>query len=167
MLLVLAGLPASGKSTLARGIARALGATCLRIDSIEQALRDASQIDVQVEGYAAAYAIAADNLALGLTVVADSVNPINVTRAAWRAVGQAAAVPVVELEVICSDRDEHRRRVESRATDVPNLVLPAWQDVIHRDYEPWDRARIVIDTAGESSSESLARALSQIREQLA
>ncbi len=167
MLLILAGLPASGKSTLARGLARAFGAAYLCIDSIEQSLRDASQIDVQVEGYAAAYAIAADNLSLGHSVVADSVNPVGITRNAWRTVGEAAQVPVIEIEVICSDGDEHRRRVESRTTDVPNLVLPAWQDVLDRDYEPWDRPRIVIDTAREASSTSLARALSQIRGQLA
>ena len=61
-----------------------------------------------------AYAVAADNLALGRTVIADCVNPWPLTREAWRAVAGRAGVRVVEVEVVCSDVDEHRRRVESR-----------------------------------------------------
>jgi predicted kinase len=38
LLVVFAGLPGSGKSVLGRGTATALGATYLRIDSIESAI---------------------------------------------------------------------------------------------------------------------------------
>ena len=40
-----------------------------------------------------------------------------------------------------------RRRAETRASDVPGLVLPDWPAVIGRDYHPWDRERLTIDTA--------------------
>jgi hypothetical protein len=79
---------------------------------------------------------------------ADSVNPLAVTRDEWRRVAASTSSPIVEIEVVCSDPTEHRRRVETRATDVPGLALPSWQDVVERDYEPWDRSRIVLDTAG-------------------
>ncbi|CAM3662087.1 hypothetical protein [Legionella longbeachae] len=36
------------------------------------------------EGYLISYAIAKENLALGLTVIADSVNPIAITRQDWQ-----------------------------------------------------------------------------------
>ena len=39
MLVVFGGLPGTGKTTLARQVADRLGATYLRIDTIEQALR--------------------------------------------------------------------------------------------------------------------------------
>jgi hypothetical protein len=74
-------------------------------------------------------------------------SPIASTRAAWRAVGKRAAVAVVEVEVICSDIAEHRRRVASRSADIPGLKLPTWSEVEAREYEPWDGKHLVIDTA--------------------
>src|SRR5262249_34903327 len=90
-LYVFAGLPGSGKTTLSQLLARRIGATHLRIDTIEQALRDLCALDVQGEGYRLSYRIAADNLRLGLDVVADSCNPIELTRDEWRRVALDAS----------------------------------------------------------------------------
>jgi len=95
-------------------------------------------------------------------VVADSVNPLNITRSAWRRVAAAACQRIVEVEVICSDRAEHRRRVETRLADVAGLALPTWDMVRQHEYEPWDRPRLVIDTAGRSPASTLAELLAQI-----
>ena len=46
------------------------------IDSVEQALRDLTGIDVESEGYRLAYRIVADNLSLRHLLVADPCNPI-------------------------------------------------------------------------------------------
>jgi predicted kinase len=149
MLIALGGLPGTGKTTIARELARQLGAVHLRIDSIEQALRDYGVAGRSMDdaGYRAAYAIAADNLCIGRTVIADSVNPLSVTRDAWVAVAQRTGARVVEVEVICSDPDEHRRRAEMRISDIPGLQLPTWQEIVSREYRPWDREHIVVDTA--------------------
>jgi hypothetical protein len=56
----------------------------------------------------------------------------------------------VEIETICSDVQEHRRRIETRPHDLPGLVLPTWQEVLDRDYRGWDREHLTIDTAGRS-----------------
>src|SRR5262245_20982556 len=142
MLYILGGLPGTGKSTLARWLARDRRAVHVRIDTIEQALREAQGRCDGPEGYLVAYRIAGDNLRLGLSVVADSVNPLPITRAAWKAVATGAGARFVEIEVICSDRAEHRRRVEGRVTDVPGLRLPTWDDVVRREYEPWSSGRV-------------------------
>jgi len=156
MLVVFGGLPGTGKTTLARQVAERLGATYLRIDTIEQALRSSMALadDVGPAGYVIAYAICETNLTLGRAVVADCVNPLPVTRAAWRDVAARTASPIVEIEVICSDEAEHRRRVESREIDIPGLVLPTWAAVMARDYEPWSEPRLVVDTANMTTTEA-------------
>lgn len=155
-LYIFAGLPGAGKTTLSQALARQVGAVHLRIDTIEQGLRDLCAMKVEGEGYELAYRIAADNLRLGLDVVADSCNPITLTRRAWESVAQDAAADFVNIEVICSDAAEHRQRVETRRASVAGLKLPTWQDVVDREYDRWSGERVVIDTAGDLPEQSLA-----------
>jgi predicted kinase len=151
-LIVFGGLPGSGKSSIARELARETRATWLRIDSIEQAIRESGVVTGSIgdAGYRAAYAIADDNLRLGRNVIGDSVNGRSVTRNAWRDTGARAGAQLIEVEIICSDPEEHRRRVETRNSEVPGLLLPKWQAVMARDYEPWDRDHLTVDTAVRS-----------------
>jgi predicted kinase len=164
MLIIFAGLPGVGKTTIAQELAHKLGAVYLRIDSIEQALRDSGAVTGPMNdwGYRIAYTLAADNLRLGGTVVADSVNPLRITREAWRDVAKKARVDTVEIEVKCSDCDEHRRRVESRSADIPGLTPLAWAEVLAREYAPWDREHIEIDTSELSVEESVELILSKV-----
>ena len=161
------GLPATGKTTLAKAIAEEHAATYLRIDTIEQALRSSGVLaggDVGPMGYLVAYTLAESNLLIGRMVVADSVNPLAITRDAWRRVATTTSSKIVEIEVVCSDLTEHRRRVETRSADVPGLALPTWQDVVERDYEHWDRPRIVLDTAGCTIVEAVKELRRRIRD---
>jgi predicted kinase len=113
-LIILAGLPGSGKTTIARAAARQLGAVHVRIDSIEQAMRESGAMTGPLDdaGYRVGYAVAGDNLRIGRIVVADSVNPLQMTRDAWVAVAQRERAAHVEVEIVCSDPIEHRDRVE-------------------------------------------------------
>ena len=92
-----------GKTAIATALAQAIGAVHLRIDSIEQALRNSDVAISGPEGYVVAYAVAEDNLRLGHTVIADSVNPVEVTRSAWREVARRAGKRCIEIEIVCSD----------------------------------------------------------------
>ena len=150
-----------GKAAIAVGLARDTGAVHLRIDTIEQALRKSGISISGPEGYEVGYAVAEDNLRLGHTVIADPVNPIELTRTAWRDVALRAGAPFMEIEVVCSDPEEHRRRVESREPDIDGHELPTWDEVCAREYEPWE-ADIVIDTAGRGVGECVA----EVRERL-
>ena len=51
ILFIFSGLPAVGKSTLARFLVKEFGAVYLRIDTIEQGLKDLCRINVEGEGY--------------------------------------------------------------------------------------------------------------------
>lgn len=153
MFIIFGGLPGVGKTTLSRELARRLGATYLRIDTIEHAMSSCRDD----AGYRIGYAVAEDNLRIGQVVVADSVNPLGITRDAWRAVAERTGVAFVEVELVCSDACEHRRRVEGRDADIAGFRLPNWQQVIDRNYEPWPREHVRIDTAKCSVEDCLQR----------
>jgi predicted kinase len=162
VLIILSGLSGTGKTTIARELARQIDGVHLRIDTIEQTLRNAG-VDVHAHGYEVAYAVAEDNLRLGRRVVGDSVNPWPLTRAAWRGVAERAGVPALDVEIVCSDTAAHRHRVESRVADIAGHVLPTWQDVLDRDYRPWDTERLQIDTAHVPVDEAVRRIRATIR----
>jgi predicted kinase len=166
MLVVFGGLPGTGKTSVARRLAKDCQATYLRIDEIEQAIRSAGVLagEIGPAGYMAAYALAEANLRLGQIVVADSVNPLAITRQAWRTTAASVPSPIVEVEMICSDPAEHRRRIESRSSDIPGLSLPHWAAVTSRRYEPWLEAHIVLDTARLSEAEAAAQILDTMRQ---
>jgi len=155
MLIVLGGLPGTGKTTIARELVARLPAAYLRIDTIEHALRKAGELhEVGPLGYLVAYELAKSNLALGNTVVADCVNPMAVTREAWRDVASSASKELLEVEVVCTDTTEHRRRVESRTADISGGRLPDWGEVLRREYEVWTSQRLIIDSAVISANEA-------------
>ena len=147
---------------LAQQLAQRVHGAYLRIDTIEQALKDLCSVDVQSEGYRLTYRIAADNLRPGIDVVADSCNPIEQTRREWEQVALETEAGYVNIEVICSDPREHRRRIETRISDVPGLRLPTWKEVENREYHDWTVDRIVIDTSKKSETECLDELLSKL-----
>ncbi|GAB7528936.1 AAA family ATPase [Pseudomonas sp. 3A(2025)] len=157
MLIVFSGLPGTGKTTIARQLALATGAVYLRIDAIEQAIRNAAVLahDVGPSGYGVANALALSNLQLGQRVIVDCVNPVAESRQAWRDIALAAGVALVDIQIICSDAGEHQRRVESRKADIQGLTPPDWASVLRHEYEPWDKVPFTLDTALVTADEAV------------
>ena len=166
MLIIFGGLPGTGKTTIARELAARLKAVYLRIDSIEHGIDKSGVIDGDMgpAGYMAAYGAAADNLALGHTVIADSVNPVAITRTDWRGVAEKAGTDFIEVEIVCSDLGEHRNRVETRKADIDGFTLPTWQQVEDREYEEWQTGPLVLDTAKLSPAQCVDEILAKLAE---
>ncbi|QDP96035.1 AAA family ATPase [Microlunatus elymi] len=164
VLVVIGGLPGTGKSTIAAALARETATPYLRVDRIEQAIVAASSLSHPLGsvGYAVAHQLATEQLQAGLDVVVECVNPLALTRDAWSQTAARSGAAIVEVEVVCSDRAEHRRRVETRDSDVDGLVKPTWTEVIEREYEPWARQPVRVDSA----ETPVARAVQQIGEQM-
>ena len=156
------GLPGTGKTTISNDVSLQLGAVYLRIDTIEQALLSEAALKIGNEGYLVAYAIAEDNLKLGNTVIADSVNPIPITRESWHNVAKKSAANILEIEVICSDKIEHQRRVEERKPDIIGHKMPTWDDVINREYVAWQTKHLIIDTSKQSAVDAVGNILEYI-----
>ena len=152
MLIILGGLPGVGKTTIAKALAKHLKAVYLRVDTVEQVLKTEANLDGP-EGYMVCWAQALENLYLGLTVVADSVNSIKITRDAWQNVAKKASVLFIEVELICSNPEEHKKRVETRQADIAGHKLPKWNNVMERTYEPWTSKHLVFDTSKQTVDE--------------
>jgi predicted kinase len=155
LLVVFAGLPGSGKSVLSRGVADALGATYLRIDSIESAIvATLTPFKDNPVGYVIAERVAADQLAGGRDVVADAVNGVAAARDGWVALAARTGATLRFVEVRCSDAAEHRRRVESRQPEMPGQGVPTWDQVQRRRFEPWPPELprpVVVDNIGDAA----------------
>jgi len=78
--------------------------------------------------------VAADQLRAGRPVVADAVNNVMAARQGWVILARDCAVPLRFVQVVCSDKSEHRRRVQTRTAEMPGYDVPTWQQVQHR---PW------------------------------
>lgn len=161
-LYIFSGLPASGKSTLAKLLSAKTGSMYVRVDTVEQALRDLCNVNVEGEGYRLSYKIIKDNLELGISCISDSCNPIELTRNEWQEVAESIDAAFINIEVSCSDSREHEKRVSARQSDVENLKLPNWQQVQNRHYEPWETEVINIDTAGKSIQSSFAELVEKL-----
>lgn len=143
MLIVFVGKPGTGKTTLARLLAGELHAAHLRVDAIEAAIVRSSlgTQPVGPVGYHVAHEVAAACLAVGTPVVVDAVSPVAEARHGWSVVAAAAGVPLRVFEVNVSDPVEHRRRVQQRSSDLDGLTVPTWEQVLAREYQPWDEHR--------------------------
>jgi predicted kinase len=164
VLVVVSGLPATGKSTIAGHLARLVRAPYLRVDRIEQAIVAYSSLTHPIgpAGYAVAYALASEQLTLGLDVIVECVNPIALTRDGWAATAAEADAVIIEVEVVCSDPVEHRRRVLTRVTDVDGLVKPTWEEVLRREYDSWSRPHLIIDSVDTPASEAAQHIATEI-----
>lgn len=155
-LIALSGLPGVGKSTVAKALARRIGAVVVSVDPIEDALHRAGlrpSHETGLAAYLVADVVAREALSLGHAVVVDAANYVEVARAMWRDLAQECAAALTWVEVVCSDEAAHRERLQSRDRGFGPTLEPTWQRVEARrsETEPWppgDDDRLVrIDTA--------------------
>jgi len=155
MLISMAGLPGAGKSTIGQVIGSRLGYPVVSVDPIESAILRAGIDSDQPTGLAAylvAEMHAETTLESGRSVIVDAVNAVGPAREQWVNLAARTGEPLKFIEVICSDPELHRQRIESRERTLPHLEL-TWHAVEQslEDYSDWTGpsgaiARITLDS---------------------
>ncbi|AWB95069.1 ATP-binding protein [Agromyces badenianii] len=159
-LIVMAGLPGAGKSTIGQIIGARLGATVVSVDPIESAILRAGIDADQPTGLAAylvAEEIAEKELDSGRTVIVDAVNAGEAARLQWRDLAERAEVRLRVIEVVCSDEALHRARLEKRERKLPHLEETTWRAVEQslEGYAAWTGPSSALPRVTIDSIESL------------
>ena len=159
----MSGLPGVGKSAIADELGRVLPACVVSVDPIEAAMLEAGipqSFETGLAAYNVGAAIAAHQLRLGMSVVADAANSLEVGRRIWTSAADAADVASLPIEVVCSDEAVHRHRLEHRQRDPEPYPALTWAAVLQRgrETEPWATERLVLDSV-RPVTENVARAL--------
>ncbi|WP_293573189.1 AAA family ATPase [Phaeobacter sp.] len=151
-LVCLSGLPGVGKSSVACALSDMSGAIWLCLDEIETAMRHSHMKtdDLADAGYAAAQVMAQAALRQGHWVISDCVNPIALTRTAWRKPAQSLGARHIDVWLTCSDLAQHKHRVDHRRSTIEGWQPADWASVQQRHFEPFDGADLIIDTAAQS-----------------
>jgi predicted kinase len=170
-LVVFAGAPGVGKSTLARAVARELSAAYLDKDTIKDAAlalaREMKLDNVAPFAGALSYTLliplARDNLTLGTDVVIDSPAGYRSFQDAVEELVRAVRVSFKLIECITTDEALLRERIERRGPDLPDHRVRDW-DAYQQARERMERLsgpRLVVDTA-ESVPTNLKKILSAL-----
>lgn len=168
MLVVLSGLPGTGKSAVAAEVARVTGAVHLSIDAVEDALLGAGlerSWSTGVAAYEAVRAAAEQNLILGRSVVVDAVNDSEAARQTWRRAATATDAALTFVLLTLDDEVEHRRRLRGRRRELSHVPEPTWDDVRRRaaEFERWVGAYEQMDANApvEQLAASVVKSISQ------
>jgi predicted kinase len=166
MLIVLSGLPATGKTVLAAAVARELGAVLLSVDPVDSALAAEGVHETGSAGraaYAVVGAMAEQNLALGTTVVVDAVNAVGEAKTFWIELSRRTGARLLAVETILSDRTIHRERLSGRVRELA-IAEPTWEAVVLRrdEWVAWPFAPLVVDSV-EPFERNVARVLDAAR----
>jgi predicted kinase len=155
MLVVMAGLPGTGKSTIGQVLASRLGLPVVAVDSIETAILQAGIESDQPTGLAAylvAETLAEQVLVVGGGVMIDAVNAVIPAREQWINLAARTGEDLRFVEVVCSDPELHRSRIEGWRKRMPHIQL-TWNAVEQSldEYAEWSGAsadvlRITLDS---------------------
>ena len=168
VLIIMAGLSGTGKTTLADAVAKTSGAAVFAHDPIESAILDAGIVrsfETGLAAYIVSQRLASDHLALGQTAIGDACDYVEGARQSWRLIAEERGVPMLVVECVCSDAALHRRLVEARDRGLNASVgEPSWDEVQARVAEtpPWPGA-LVVDSV-RSLKENVAVVLARVRE---
>ena len=156
----MAGLPGTGKSTVAQQLRERLGYPVVSVDQIESAVLSAGIDSDQPTGLAAylvAETLAGNVLESDRSIIVDAVNAVNPAREQWVSLAARHGSALTFIEIICSDPVVHRERLEARSRDLPHVSEPTWHAVEQSldEYDEWVGPSAAVDRITLDSMEPL------------
>jgi predicted kinase len=150
-LIIISGLPGSGKSTIAKSLAAKLSVPLFSVDPIEAAIIKSGlkrSFETGLAAYLVAEALAGEQLKCRLSVIIDAVSPVQEARDMWHNLVRTHHATLIIIECVL-EREMHKKRIESRIRNMYGIPEVSWQDVEDRrkTYLPWKEERLVLDTA--------------------
>jgi predicted kinase len=166
VLVLISGMPGTGKTALARGLVQALRIPVFAKDRIQSALRTRGLAGrATVDGYHLMFDLADEQLGLGLGVVLDAVFPLVEFRLVARDIARRHRACFRPIYCYCSDESVWRERLGGRRQAVPYWTPVGWAEVerLREIYEPWEPETTLFLDALDPVEENLALALGWIQ----
>ncbi len=170
-LIVMRGYPGTGKSTIARAMARALHIPLIDRDVIRQVIVNilGNHAEVGHIAYEIIFALAREQLKLGLSLVIDTPLTYYRTHEQARQLAVSFHVPMLVIHCQCSPEIQ-KYRLESRKGTVSEFQITSWEEWKQWEprFEEFDDGGCVIDTASEieASLANIFQALYKLHEGL-
>lgn len=164
-LIVIAGMPGGGKTTMARLVSRRLGIPVFAKDRVQRVLRDHNLAQANTgDGYYVILDMADEQLGLGLSCILDATFPLDHFRTVASEIAQRHKAKFSALYCYCSDDDIWRERMGDRVHYVPGWKPVGWEDVtrMRAYYQPWNDNALFLDSV-RSPEENFPVALDYIQ----
>jgi predicted kinase len=148
-LILFAGMPGSGKTTLARMVARRLKVPVFAKDRMQRVLRDHHLApENSGDGYYLILDIADELLSLGLSVILDATFPLDHFRTVASEIAARYRANFCVIYCYCSDETVWKERMVDRVHYVPGWKPVGWNDVerMQEYYQPWNANALFVDS---------------------
>lgn len=164
-IIIISGLPGTGKSTLAEGLAKNFGYPIFSVDPIESAIIKSGikrSFETGLAAYIVAETLANEQMKLGNSVIVDAVNPVSQARQAWRDLAKKYDAKIIIIECIL-DEELHKIRLSSRVRNLHGIAEVTWNDVenLRKEYTVWEDEKLIVNTAS-NPKENLEKVLTYL-----
>lgn len=154
---IVCGLPGSGKSTLSERISKKLGWPVFSVDPIESAILKSGierGFETGLAAYMVAETLADEQLKLGHSTIVDAVSAVDESKQMWRSLAAKHKAELVIIEVHCSDEKLHKQHLQARVKNLHGIPEVTWEDVDKRrkQYVAWKEHVLKLNSTEKSEA---------------